>query len=153
MGEKWIAWRQYSVSNMGRVRGPRGKIIKLAEATNGYLFFSASTPERGPKSRTSTFVHRLVAKLFNRTKKIMMHVHHRDHNKKNNMASNLMWVTRSENMRYAYEAGRCEACRENMRVVQRRYLQKAIATKIARYGSANARSARKDQKLVLEGAR
>ena len=146
MTEQWMPWRQYQISDQGRVKGPHGKELKLAVSSNGYRFFSASDPQRGRKAKTSTFVHRLVAELFVSNPSHLKQVHHIDHDKTNNAAVNLTWTTASENMLEAVKAGRCEVQRQKMRETQKAYLAKAIAVKIERYGSANARSARKDQR-------
>lgn len=50
-------------------------------------------------------VHRLVAMAFVENKNNKPYVHHIDHNKLNNSAENLMWVTQSENVRFSYTDG------------------------------------------------
>ena len=50
-------------------------------------------------------VHRLVAETFVPNPNGYTEVDHIDDNKSNNCADNLRWVTRSQNMKYAYEAG------------------------------------------------
>lgn len=50
-------------------------------------------------------VHRLVAMMFIPNPKNKKEVHHIDHNHQNNQASNLMWVTDEENIRFEYIDG------------------------------------------------
>jgi len=51
------------------------------------------------------YSHRLVATAFVPKVEGKDHVNHKDGNKLNNCASNLEWVTRSENMLHALDAG------------------------------------------------
>lgn len=52
------------------------------------------------------YVHRLIAEVWCHTFDYSYEVHHKDHNKLNNAASNLMWCTHKENMQFAAEEGR-----------------------------------------------
>jgi hypothetical protein len=56
--------------------------------------------------RKRVLVHRLVAAAFHGERPPEKIVHHRDHNKRNNMPDNLQYVTRSDNTRLAYADGR-----------------------------------------------
>jgi hypothetical protein len=52
------------------------------------------------------FVHRLLGQAFICNTENKPHINHIDHNKKNNSLDNLEWVTRSENIKKAYEFGK-----------------------------------------------
>ena len=100
----------YQVSNLGRVRSVdrvivttckgkeqkrhcKGKIRKLCEHTNGYLFVNmANVP--------SISVHRAVAIAFVPGYFEGALVNHKDENKQNNRWDNLEWVTKKENNEY-----------------------------------------------------
>ena len=107
----------YQVSSHGRVRSldrtitkphprngapsayfHRGRIIKQHEQKGGYLFVSLK--DRPRKQIVNT--HRLVAKAFVPGYFEGADVNHKDCNRKNNRADNLEWVTRRENLKYAY---------------------------------------------------
>lgn len=51
------------------------------------------------------YVHRLVAMAFVKGMVSGKEVNHIDGNKRNNAASNLEWVTKSENQLHAYKIG------------------------------------------------
>jgi len=51
------------------------------------------------------YVHRLVAESFVENVNSSHEVNHKDGNKQNNKASNLEWLSRSENMLHAYRTG------------------------------------------------
>jgi ribosome-binding protein aMBF1 (putative translation factor) len=98
-------WRQapghegYDVSSHGRVRSYRlrkSTILRPQMGTSGYL---------GVRLRgKSIAVHRLVAEVFcPRGKKNV--VNHIDGDKHNNWATNLEWVTSSENAQHAHALG------------------------------------------------
>lgn len=101
----------YQVSNIGRVRSfdryTRGLkkmfkpgCIRKPFDTTGYESVALSN------SGDKTFmVHRLVADAFIPNPKGLPCVNHIDGNKKNNVVSNLEWVTYSENTRHAIRIG------------------------------------------------
>lgn len=103
----------YEISNMGRLRSltrtrivnnchggtsPRtdkGCIFALGNNGNGYAYVSLS--ENGKK--TNYYIHRLVAEAFlEKPEGENFVVDHLDHNRRNNMADNLEWVTQKENV-------------------------------------------------------
>lgn len=88
---------QYAVSNKGRLVSFRveigdGKIL------NGTLIQGYKTFKAKPNGENITlFVHKIVAENFvKKTSKKAEFVIHLDHNKTNNKAENLLWVTRTE---------------------------------------------------------
>ena len=101
--EKWalVRFRKvksnliYYVSNLGRVKGKnrltkRQTLIKGTKDNRGFLKLVAR------KERIETkYVHKEIAKNFvKKTSKTKTYVIHKDFNKSNNKASNLMWVDR-----------------------------------------------------------
>lgn len=86
----------YQVSDQGNVKGPKGYILKPQSRMHGYLavfLYKDGCP------RYQVSVHRLVAEAFLPKPEEATEVNHIDEDKQNNRASNLEWVTRSENMR------------------------------------------------------
>ena len=92
---------RYEVSNLGRVRHARRKMVrKLFECpSNGYL---------GMRTQQGfLYPHKQVALVFCPGWKEGLQVNHKDGNKHNNRATNLEWVTASENVRHdRYVLGR-----------------------------------------------
>lgn len=110
----------YEVSSFGRVRsrkvkgspwlkGP-WKILSLkgaSAAENGYAHVSLAQGKTKQKSYTKVYVHILVALAFHGPKPTASHVvNHDDLDKKNNYHGNLEWVTKSDNFKHAFRAGR-----------------------------------------------
>lgn len=107
----------YQVSSTGQVRsvdrvvidkrqGPRivkGQLLKPGKSKKGYPVVALN---KNRKRRTAT-VHRLVAKAFAYNPERKPHVNHESGIKIDNGIWNLSWVTRSENMRHAFEMGLC----------------------------------------------
>lgn len=101
----------YQVSSMGRMRswlnnrwgvGNTCRILAPAlDKSTGYL---KANLNRNGKGNTKA-VHVLVAEAFCGGKHPGMDVNHIDGNKLNNIASNLEWCTRKENMKHAYKNG------------------------------------------------
>lgn len=120
MLEQWIAivgyGGLYSISNLGNVRAnfscnnnqyKAGRILRLRKSINGYLRVGLYK-ERKQKWFS---VALLVAHAFVGVKPEGLQVNHRDGNKLNNQASNLEYVTPSENLRHAFCMGLSKATR------------------------------------------
>lgn len=115
IGSEWrylkvkIKWKplkgyedRYLVSNFGDVYSLKTKTyMKGYFNENGYRSVSISKDGKH-KNRV---VHRMVAQLFIENHENKPCVNHIDGNKANNKASNLEWVTYSENNVHAYEKG------------------------------------------------
>lgn len=93
----------YQVSNKGRVRGLKRKLIlKQSSLTGGYMYvWLCKNNERKIKR-----VHRLVASAFIPNPNHKATVNHIDKNRTNNSVDNLEWNTYSENQKHAYTQGR-----------------------------------------------
>lgn len=112
MKEIWKPIEQnemYEVSNLGNVRswykkggGVRSKpyILKQQENLHGYKLVSIRI-----NGKAKTFsVSRLVG-MHHVDGNKSLELNHIDGNKENNKADNLEWVTRSENMKHAFDIG------------------------------------------------
>lgn len=104
----------YEVSNMGRLRSldrrvnssvggrfAKGQLITPEVVRHGYLRFSLS--KNWKKYRPQA--HRLVAEHFVPNPENKPEINHKNGIKDDNRASNLEWVTSSENTRHAIENG------------------------------------------------
>lgn len=101
----------YEVSNTGKIRslerittvGRRGigKELRQYLLPCGYLDVSLSSHGKIKHKR----VHRLVADAFCERSDGQDEVNHIDGDKQNNVACNLEWCTKSENMIHAYQNG------------------------------------------------
>lgn len=88
----------YEASDNGLIRNAKtGREVKQFVGKDGYL-----RTQIAGKTRT---VHRLIACAFVPAEPGKDFVNHKDGNKKNNCIDNLEWVTRSENMKHAYDNG------------------------------------------------
>jgi len=99
----------YEVSDLGRVRivksrhiSHEGRIMKPYRRANGYMDIQLC--RLGKRKRF--FVHRLVASAFIGPCPPLYEVNHKDLDKSNNGASNLEYLTRSENEKHAARFGR-----------------------------------------------
>ena len=96
----------YEISNLGRVRSVvSGRILKPVENKKGYLFVHLKYGGSG-----KSYIHRLVAEAFLKNDKPeeRKEVNHIDFNPKNNVVSNLEWVSHKENMHHSIKNGRFE---------------------------------------------
>lgn len=87
----------YKVSNLGRVKNKKtGKILKTSLNKKGYEKVNIWRNNKVKRC----FLHRLVAEAFieNPYPDIFKQVNHIDGNKLNNFATNLEWVTPSDNV-------------------------------------------------------
>ena len=92
----------YSVSDDGQVRNDQtGRILKPCLNSCGYHYVQLTKN----KKVSIALIHRLVCKAFNENEEGKLQVDHIDGNKTNNIASNLRWVSASENRKaYGYKA-------------------------------------------------
>lgn len=96
----------YEVSNLGRVRSlwfrnnhslvRRDKIMSATDNGHGYLIVCL---RREGCKRVNHYVHRLVAKAFIPNPDNLPVIDHIDHNRSNNVATNLQWITQGDNVR------------------------------------------------------
>lgn len=94
----------FEVSDCGKIRNVKtGTVYKTYENHNGYLQVCVSLGSR--KSKKVFRINIAVACTFIPNTENKPEVNHKDGNKLNNNASNLEWVTSSENMRHAYDNG------------------------------------------------
>ena len=101
------AWRklpghaQYEVSDMGRVRKIGWRVLKNTLGVHGYEVVGLFCDGRRRQFR----VHRLIAAAFIDNPKGKPQVNHKNGDKADNRASNLEWVTPSENSSHAFRVG------------------------------------------------
>lgn len=94
--------KEYTISSKGRIRGGRDAVARLGILSNGYY--------RTTKDGGGIAVHILVAMAFPETcpkpaDVDNLLVNHKDGDPTNNAASNLEWVTPSENILHARRVG------------------------------------------------
>lgn len=90
---------KYLISNLGRVKNLKSKIIKLQHSDRGYTIFSFNH-----QGKVTRYIHHLVMAAFGPHRPAPNYqIDHIDGNKNNNCISNLEWVTPSENTRRAYQ--------------------------------------------------
>ena|ERR1051325_3775276 len=96
MREIWKAIERspaYSISSLGRVKGPKGWILKQP-IRNGYCSISLYTDK---KTFTRENTHTLVLETFVGPRPDGFHARHLDGDRKNNSVSNLRWGSPKEN--------------------------------------------------------
>lgn len=94
----------YEVSSLGRIRRGATILRPWAAKNTGYLQVDLAGCRRS--------VHRLVAFAFCPGKRPGLIVNHRNGARSDDRASNLEWVTPSENQRHSYrELGRVGSCK------------------------------------------
>ena len=92
----------YFVSNLGRIKGRSGKIMKQRINKEGYYMLCLKPNGRNGKVK-GVKIHILVAKAFIINPENKPQVNHIDGNKLNNNVSNLEWCTSKENMQHAFK--------------------------------------------------
>jgi len=111
--ERWKTIKNhqdYAVSNHGRVKritngvwpsqAKKGKILKQTTGSHRYYYLNLGRKGGGK------LVHALVCKTFKGKRPSPNHVcNHKDGDKKNNRLTNLEWVTKSEDLKHAYNIG------------------------------------------------
>lgn len=104
MKEVWkdvVGFQGYVVSNKGRVKGLRGKVLSPA-VSKGYEYLSLYKDKK-PFTRR---VHKLVAGVFVDRAEGKDVVHHRNADLLDNRATNLEWVTVKENIGHTVAGGK-----------------------------------------------
>lgn len=96
----------YQISSYGRVKNIKTNKILTGDINNiGYKRVILYVP-----IKQRFFIHRLVAEHFCSGYQDGLVVNHIDGNKQNNQATNLEWVTRSQNDLHAYQLGLRKIC-------------------------------------------
>ena len=94
----------YLISDTGEIKSVKtGKIRRQSETKKGYACCSVSLGSRNNK--VCVRVHKAVAESFIDNPLCKPEVNHKDGDKKNNVASNLEWVTSKENMEHSVKHG------------------------------------------------
>lgn len=93
----------YQISNYGRIKNKETGRINNYHVKNNMGYIRAVLYD-GTGHKTKYLVHRLVANAFipNPDPKKKIQVNHKDGDRTNNKATNLEWVSKSENMLHAY---------------------------------------------------
>lgn len=97
----------YEVSNLGRVRslefrngsGRHKRVRLLSPTDNGHGYKIIGLVVGGKKR--NHYVHRLVAQSFVPNPNNLPVIDHVDHDRGNNVAHNLRWMTQRDNVRYS----------------------------------------------------
>lgn len=93
----------YKVTRDGRIFSYKGSEVREMSQSYVRKYKTVSLTIEG--KTLNKYVHRLVAECFCEKREGCNEVDHVDGNKLNNHADNLEWVTRSENMKRAYDSG------------------------------------------------
>lgn len=99
----------YQVSNLGRVRthylrngwGTFSKEHIFTGYDNGHGYIAVHL--RKDKKRYARYIHRLVAEAFCEKRPGCNYINHLDHDRGNNVWTNLEWCTQEDNVRYSSE--------------------------------------------------
>lgn len=95
----------YLISNLGRCYNKAfDKLMSIHDNGAGYKMYVLSK-----LARANNYIHRLVARHFLPNPEGKKYVNHIDHDKSNNVVSNLEWVTAKENTKHGVDAGRINA--------------------------------------------
>ena len=91
----------YEVSDKGRIRNSRGKILKTYRNNSGYHCIKFTVNNQ----RTHHLLHRLIASTFLTPDIHQVEVNHINENKDDNTLTNLEWCTRSHNKQHSMATG------------------------------------------------
>lgn len=85
---------EYQVSNLGRVKGFRDKILQPYLSKRGYYVYNFHI---GKGKQKTVYLHRLLCEAFVANPDNKECVDHINRNKLDNSLSNLRWATKAEN--------------------------------------------------------
>lgn len=121
----------YEVSNLGRVRSlefrngtsrlRRTKVLTPTDNGHGYMIVGLNAGKKA--KRKNYYVHRLVAKAFVPNPGNLPVIDHVDHDRANNKASNLRWLTQGDNVRHSRKL-MCKPRQKPMSNTGERYISK-----------------------------
>lgn len=98
-----ITYKNYYISNLGRVKNDNGHIYKKAKSNSGYLFVILTI---GKNKTKHFYIHRLVATYFIENSNSYPVVNHINENRLDNRVENLEWVTYKQNSNYGNSKNR-----------------------------------------------
>lgn len=107
---KETEYNGYYISNLGRLKGKTGKVLKQQVSKNGYYIVAIKLGSRNGENKCLK-IHRLVATAFIPNENDYPIVIHIDGNKLNNDINNLKWGTRAQSRKHDYEIGTVKALR------------------------------------------
>lgn len=103
--EEWKVIQEfprYMISNKGNVKSLIGKekLLKPYKSNKGYLSVKLSSKpnKKEEYNRRSVKVHRLVAKYFCENYTEEKEVHHKNHNRQDNKAENLICLSKADHL-------------------------------------------------------
>lgn len=99
----------YMISNLGRVKSLHGK-GRILKQSNSNEYSHVSLYKNG--NGKTLLVHRLVGNAFVPNPENKPEINHKDGNKRNNVVTNLEWVTARENQNHSILFG-LKSCGEN----------------------------------------
>jgi hypothetical protein len=122
--EEWKihpTYPNYKISNFGNVQSWnyiskkwKPKVLKKINKGNGDFRYVGFTIGLGERHKTKTLlVHQVVAELFIGPRPPGMIVMHKDHDTHNNLDSNLMYGTASQNVKQSVRDGRIRYKRDS----------------------------------------
>ena len=91
----------YEVSNKGRIRNTRNKVMKTYIINSGYKAIKFTVNGK----RTSHLIHRIVATTFLDNFESLPEVNHINENKLDNKVENLEWVSSAQNKQHSLKSG------------------------------------------------
>ena len=95
----------YSLRNKAGNRRQVPLVMRTKQTKEGYFSCTVYVGTSEEVSKHTYYVHRLVAQAYVSNPECKPEVNHLDGNKGNNLASNLEWVTKSENSLHAFTLG------------------------------------------------
>lgn len=107
MIEIWREYREcgYKFSSLGRVKSPKGILLKGMNNGKGYLMVDIRYSEK----RKYLAIHSAIAELFLGKRPSHTHqINHKDGDKRNNSIGNLEYVSPSENVRHSHILGKAK---------------------------------------------